>query len=298
MKRMRLGVAWLSAAILMAALHEAAQRHARGAEAHYCLWSGQTEPAWRQELVALTDKLGPQLLGHQDDDTTFHIVMDAILPSAQHHNPATGELASSLAEGAAESGPAEARTENKRAAARWMKLAEQDYQQLALAGDVRAQLALAEIYDPNNDSAKLLAEDTGRSWRAEFAVKAEGWYLKAAQAGLPSAQVDLATFYVKNNQDRDILGNNVYDWISKAAHQGDGNAQGLLSDAYAMGTLPEHSLIMAYAWALVADKNGEPVVKMLREKDSKLSLSELRQAREIANELIKSLPTKGCYHIN
>jgi TPR repeat protein len=171
-----------------------------------------------------------------------------------------------------------------------MELAQQDFKIVATKEkNVRAALTLGKLLDPRSDmSIKAAATDM---------AEAEHWYLVAARSGLPSAQVALALFLIGNGINKSSDGTEPIEWLSRAAKAGAGDAQGLLSDILADSNAG-HSPILAYAWAFVADRNGDSSVLQYRHIDERgLSSGDIAQAKEIANELYSLLPQKNCRSI-
>jgi len=108
----------------------------------------------------------------------------------------------------------------------------------AEAGDARAQNAVAESYDKN------------QNYKEAFA-----WYSKAANYGLARAQYNLGVMYAEGRgvpqDDKKAL-----DWYSKAANQGDAGAQYNLGQMYRTGRGVAQDNKKAVAWYTKAANQG------------------------------------------
>ncbi len=136
---------------------------------------------------------------------------------------------------------------NRELAAQWLEKA-------ALQGNAEAQYLLAQCYENNLDhmgGAEYVDDETGEyvvsdeveKMIAQNQEKAMQWYLKAAQNGIPKAQLEVATRYYLDNNEKAAL-----EWYLKAAQAGLPDAQNKLGDLYRDGELVKQNYSEAVKW--------------------------------------------------
>ena len=136
---------------------------------------------------------------------------------------------------------------NRELAAQWLEKA-------ALQGNAEAQYLLAQCYENNLDhmgGAEYFDDETGEyvvsdeveKMIAQNQEKAMQWYLKAAQNGIPKAQLEVATRYYLDNNEKAA-----FEWYLKAAQAGLPDAQNKLGDLYRDGELVKQNYSEAVKW--------------------------------------------------
>jgi TPR repeat protein len=122
--------------------------------------------------------------------------------------------------------------------------------------------------------------------------KAEKWFLQAAQGGFPEAQRNLVSLYldiIGTNNDADFK--RALIWIRKSAMNGNPDSQYLLGGMYYEGKGVPKNIVEAYAWWVLADKNGHPKASMniehVRGKwDSQIIEDGKRKAAALEEEIL------------
>lgn len=110
------------------------------------------------------------------------------------------------------------------------------------------------------------------------------WYTKAANQGITKAQYDLAVmYYYGDGVPKDAQQAAV--WFSKAAVQGDIEAQGMLGFMYNRGEGVPQDEIKAHMWLNLATVNGHAQTKIMRDLVAKaLTPEQINQAQQLANK--------------
>lgn len=120
---------------------------------------------------------------------------------------------------------------------------------------------------------------------------AAGWYLKAAEQGLPHAQTNLGVMYSAGRgvpQDYQAAAK----WFQEAADQGETSAQANLAGMYEKGEGVPRDYLMAHIWLDLAVECSTPTqaafrseVVQRRDAVAKfLTSTQLEEARRLARE--------------
>lgn len=146
--------------------------------------------------------------------------------------------------------------------------------QRAVAGDASAQLDLGLHY----------VTGTGIAPNEQAALR---WIGKAAAQGNAAAQFELGSYYILEPH-RDF--ERAAGLLRQSALQGFAPAQSSLAVLYLVGQGVPKDRIEAYAWLLLAAKQGEwEAVKREADLRRELSDGELARARELAQRYIPPL---------
>ena len=141
----------------------------------------------------------------------------------------------------------------------------------AAAGDLQAQLALAEMYE------------TGLGVDVDD-MQAVHWYQKAAQQGSRQAQSELGVRYYTGSgvvQDYQTAAH----WQQKAAAQGHPEAQFILGVMYEMGRGVPEDFVLAYKWfVLAASRGAKGAVESRRNLASKLTPEQIEEGQRLARQ--------------
>lgn len=120
----------------------------------------------------------------------------------------------------------------------FLEVARNWYQQAAQQGNAQAALALARLLQNGQGGA---ADETA----------ALPFFLQAAEAGLPGADLELGLLLIQTNKFEEAL-----SWIQSAAEDGDHHAQALLSKFYLLGLVVEQSDELSLLWLEQAAASG------------------------------------------
>lgn len=134
----------------------------------------------------------------------------------------------------------------------------------AKAGDAGAQYLLAFMY----------AEGQGIEKDMQAALK---WYTAAAEQGHSGAQLTLGMMYaegtaVEKDYDKAIV------WYTKAAEQGNPGVQMILASML----VEKGQLVEAYAWMLLAEKNGKDASLEKSKLVEKMTPEQVAAAKQVA----------------
>ncbi|MBI3772952.1 MAG: sel1 repeat family protein [Gammaproteobacteria bacterium] len=141
----------------------------------------------------------------------------------------------------------------------------------AAAGDVQAQLALADRYYKGEGVVKNTA-------------KAAHWYQGLAEKGFVQAQLTLGLMHIKGDgvvqDDKKAI-----HWLTQAAENKSSAAQHLLGIAYAEGHGVTADPIKAYMWFEIAAVMEYPnAVESRRELAAKMNTNDIKRAEQMASE--------------
>lgn len=116
-----------------------------------------------------------------------------------------------------------------------------------------------------------------------------GWYVLAAQDGVPSAQFKLANAYFSGvGVARDPM--QAMLWYSRAAQQGLPQAQHALGIMLLGGVNGAPDPVEGYKWLLLAEKAGHPDSRAVRDKSAaQLAERDRRQAEALAQRFVPAL---------
>jgi hypothetical protein len=144
----------------------------------------------------------------------------------------------------------------------------------ASRGDAQAALAIGDAYR------------LGRGVIADFPA-AEGWYLRAAQAGNIRAAAELGLFYIDRHRPTDALA-----WLEQAARQGDAPATGALATLYVNGGGIAPDRPLAYALTARSAASGLAAAKaQLAALEARLSPAEIGAAADRLQRWESDTPT-------
>ncbi len=129
----------------------------------------------------------------------------------------------------------------------------------ASRGFVTAMVAMAQLHE------------RGLAGRARDLPAAYAWYLRAAQAGSPEAQTEVATaHYLGRGAPRDSAA--AAHWYLEAAKRGDVGAQYLVASMLEQGDGVPRDLRLARYWYEVAARNGDVAAPgKVKEIDARMS---------------------------
>ena len=182
------------------------------------------------------------------------------------------------------------------------------YRQAATAGNVKAQVALAQLYLRGDGVAKDLAE-AARWYReaaskhndanAQYAlgvllergigvdkdpIEALLWFQRAAQQGHPAALTNTGVAYSKGEVvPRDYA--KAFTYFQRAADAGVAQAQFNLGLLYENGLGVEKNPVQAYRWYSAAAAGGDPgAAQALERLTPTLSADDLARAKELVRQ--------------
>ena len=116
--------------------------------------------------------------------------------------------------------------------------------------------------------------------------KAVLWFTKAAEQGEVDAQYWLAEMYRK--KEGECFSNCDYlaaKWHRKAAEQGDTNAQIIIGDMYIRGVGVIQDKVLAHMWFNIATLEGTNTARRKRDRIAKeMSPSQIEKAQDMARE--------------
>jgi TPR repeat protein len=139
----------------------------------------------------------------------------------------------------------------------------------AEAGDVRAQIALARAY---REGAGVAQSD----------VQAFDWYMKAAQAGYPEAENEVAYTYRSEKNFSESM-----KWYGLAARQGSGNAMFNLGTLYYNGDGVPVDDVQAYAWFWLASHAGsKPGIEAIARSESQIRPAQIVDGKMLAASML------------
>jgi TPR repeat protein len=119
---------------------------------------------------------------------------------------------------------------------------------------------------------------------------AVAWYRKAAEAGNPLAENNLADMYLRGQGVRQD-DSAAFSWFQKAAAQGHTGARIKLGYLYAEGQGTPKDPEAAYSWITAAAMAGDPRGRdLLRSLESRLRPEQIARARQRAGSLRQSEP--------
>jgi len=154
-----------------------------------------------------------------------------------------------------------------------------DYQQ------ARAEwLPYAALGNPNALYNLGQLSRMGRGVEQSF-LKAEEYYLRAAEKGHVGAQRNLGTFYYFGRIDG-VDYAKALDWLRKAAINGDHKAQLMTGSMYFNGQATEKNMVHAYAWIQLAAQSGlTKAAESINKLEAVMTPEQIIQAKELATSL-------------
>ncbi|MBA3754318.1 MAG: sel1 repeat family protein [Nitrospira sp.] len=125
--------------------------------------------------------------------------------------------------------------------------------------------------------------ESGKNGLLQNYEQACKWWLKAANQGLPLAQVSLGENFAIGKGCASVSYPQATHWFRRAAEQGNSLAQLKLGAAYLLGKGVPQDYTLAHMWANLAGAQGEDRAENIRNLAAEhLSPAQVAQAQELA----------------
>ena len=146
-----------------------------------------------------------------------------------------------------------------------------------------------------DDITNPFADFSKRAEKAEEAgdmVVAAHWWTKAAEQGDAQAQYNLGNKYADGEGVAEDDKQAVY-WYTKAAEQGDADAQTVLAYMHIDGEGVPEDVVKAHMWLNIAAADNDDAKSIKRRIEQRMSPSQIEKAQEMARECVAK-NYKGC----